>query len=159
MFLSVLVVLCTSIQVFSFHHQRPMMAQNDGKIRSINARPVGLQRSALMAGFLGGLFAKDGANANDNVGKSPTNEVVGVVNGIRQKRLGGTGDIVVSELALGTQRWYTLPLAHLLITHPLTHTLIAHPLITLTHNIPFQTSSYAPSDNNPSHSTPSDNTL
>ena len=108
MFLSLfVVVLCTSVQAFSFHHQRPMMAggsQNDGKIRSINARPVVLQRSALMAGFLGGLFAKDGANANDNVGKSSTNEVVGVVNGIRQKRLGG-GDIVVSELALGTQRW------------------------------------------------------
>eukprot|EP00929_Paragymnodinium_shiwhaense_P031972 TRINITY_DN1779_c0_g4_i1.p1 TRINITY_DN1779_c0_g4~~TRINITY_DN1779_c0_g4_i1.p1 ORF type:complete len:552 (+),score=117.17 TRINITY_DN1779_c0_g4_i1:80-1735(+) len=33
-----------------------------------------------------------------------TNEVVSVVDGIRQKRLGGS-DIVVSELALGTQRW------------------------------------------------------
>ena len=34
----------------------------------------------------------------------PTNEVVGVVNGISQKRLGGSG-IVVSEVGLGTQRW------------------------------------------------------
>eukprot|EP00670_Eutreptiella_braarudii_P006871 CAMPEP_0174287904 /NCGR_PEP_ID=MMETSP0809-20121228/18240_1 /TAXON_ID=73025 ORGANISM="Eutreptiella gymnastica-like, Strain CCMP1594" /NCGR_SAMPLE_ID=MMETSP0809 /ASSEMBLY_ACC=CAM_ASM_000658 /LENGTH=624 /DNA_ID=CAMNT_0015384739 /DNA_START=197 /DNA_END=2071 /DNA_ORIENTATION=- len=34
----------------------------------------------------------------------PTNEVVGVVDGIRQKRLGG-GDIIVSEMGLGTQRW------------------------------------------------------
>lgn len=33
-----------------------------------------------------------------------TNEVVGIVNGIRQKRLGG-GDIIVSEVGLGTQRW------------------------------------------------------
>lgn len=36
--------------------------------------------------------------------KKATNQVVATVNGIRQKRLGG-GDIVVSELALGTQRW------------------------------------------------------
>ena len=33
-----------------------------------------------------------------------TNEVVGTVNGIRRKRLGGS-DIVVSEVGLGTQRW------------------------------------------------------
>ena len=37
-------------------------------------------------------------------GKRPTNEVVTQVNGIRQKRLGGT-DIIVSEVGLGTQRW------------------------------------------------------
>ena len=35
----------------------------------------------------------------------PTNEVVDVIEGIRHKRLGGRSDIVVSELALGTQRW------------------------------------------------------
>ena len=34
----------------------------------------------------------------------PTNEVVGTVDGIRQKRLGGSG-IIVSEVGLGTQRW------------------------------------------------------
>jgi hypothetical protein len=34
-----------------------------------------------------------------------TNEVVDVIEGIRHKRLGGRSDIVVSELALGTQRW------------------------------------------------------
>ena len=34
----------------------------------------------------------------------PTNEVVEVVNGSRRKRMGG-GDVVVSELGLGTQRW------------------------------------------------------
>jgi len=33
-----------------------------------------------------------------------TNDVVGVVNGIKQKLLGGSG-IVVSEVGLGTQRW------------------------------------------------------
>jgi hypothetical protein len=65
-------------------------------------------------GFFSGLFgdnnddAKRGnvANAAD-VGvasKGPTNEVVKSVNGMRQRRLGGS-DIVVSELGLGTQRW------------------------------------------------------
>lgn len=34
----------------------------------------------------------------------PTNEVVQVLNGMRHRRMGG-GDIVVSELGLGTQRW------------------------------------------------------
>jgi len=36
--------------------------------------------------------------------KGATNEVVKTVDGIRQKRL-GSGDIIVSELGLGTQRW------------------------------------------------------
>ena len=34
----------------------------------------------------------------------PTNEIVNVIDGIRQKRLGDT-DIIVSEVGLGTQRW------------------------------------------------------
>ena len=34
----------------------------------------------------------------------PTNEVIDVIDGIRQKRLGGS-DIICSELGLGTQRW------------------------------------------------------
>lgn len=37
-------------------------------------------------------------------GGGVTNEVVGVVNGMRQRRMGG-GDIFVSEMGLGTQRW------------------------------------------------------
>ena len=36
--------------------------------------------------------------------KQTTNSVVSVVNGIKHKRLGG-GDIIVSEIGLGTQRW------------------------------------------------------
>ena len=36
--------------------------------------------------------------------KRITNSVVSVVNGIKHKRLGG-GDIIVSEIGLGTQRW------------------------------------------------------
>lgn len=37
--------------------------------------------------------------------KAHTNDVVKIVNGIKHKRLGGEGDIIVSELGLGTQRW------------------------------------------------------
>lgn len=62
-------------------------------------------------GFLGGIFGSGkigsafGAS-NNAAGKPfrPTNEVVKVVDGIRHKRLGG-GDIIVSEVGLGTQRW------------------------------------------------------
>jgi hypothetical protein len=36
--------------------------------------------------------------------KRITNSVVSVVNGIKHKRLGG-GDIIISEIGLGTQRW------------------------------------------------------
>ncbi|CAM9356087.1 unnamed protein product, partial [Heterosigma akashiwo] len=72
------------------------------------------RRVALMAsgGFLGGIFGSGkigsafGAS-NDAAGSKPfrpTNEVVKVVDGIRHKRLGG-GDIIVSEVGLGTQRW------------------------------------------------------
>jgi len=54
---------------------------------------------------------KKGASASQAAGKAPakgstgpTNEVVREVNGMRHKRL-GAGDIFVSELGLGTQRW------------------------------------------------------
>ena len=42
--------------------------------------------------------------ASARVSPAPTNAVVRVVDGIRQKRL-GSSDIIVSELGLGTQRW------------------------------------------------------
>ena len=63
-------------------------------------------------GFFGGLFGggdKDVANASSGGKKyksaGPTGEVVKVVNGMKHRRLGGS-DILVSELGLGTQRWY-----------------------------------------------------
>ena len=76
---------------------------------------------AMAAGLFGGIFGGGeeenssnnsyvrSANADtgkviNNSGKGPTNEVVKSVNGMRQRRLGGS-DIVVSELGLGTQRW------------------------------------------------------
>ena len=55
------------------------------------------------ASFLGGIFNGGKANAADG-SKQPTNAVIKLVDGIKQKRLGG-GDIIVSELGLGTQRW------------------------------------------------------
>ena len=70
------------------------------------------RRSLLLASLFGGFF---GGSANSRPDPSkikptvpgavgPTNEVVGKVQGIRRKRLGGT-DIIVSEIGLGTQRW------------------------------------------------------
>lgn len=44
------------------------------------------------------------AKAASKPKSGPTNEVVKTVDGIRQKRLGGS-DIIVSEMGLGTQRW------------------------------------------------------
>ncbi len=44
------------------------------------------------------------SNEKANAVRRSTNEVVSQVNGIRQKRLGGT-DVIVSEVGLGTQRW------------------------------------------------------
>ena len=57
---------------------------------------------------LGSLWPFGGAARADTPRPSPTagptGEVLSTVAGIRQKRLGG-GDVVVSELGLGTQRW------------------------------------------------------
>ncbi len=85
-----------------------------------NGPPSQRRRLALAAGIFGGIFGggddwnwNNGreyyANADTgkhvlNAGQGPTNEVVKKVNGMRQRRLGGS-DIVVSELGLGTQRW------------------------------------------------------
>ncbi len=64
-------------------------------------------------GLFSGLFGDSDGVKRGNVAraadggvasKGPTNEVVKSVNGMRQRRLGGS-DIVVSELGLGTQRW------------------------------------------------------
>ena len=71
--------------------------------------------SLMAGGFFSGLFGDDDSGGNAayaatnnakvvNSGKGPTNEVVKTVNGMRQRRLGGS-DILVSELGLGTQRW------------------------------------------------------
>ena len=61
------------------------------------------------AGLLAGNMERFAGRGAANAATVPpplgeTNSVVRVVDGIRQKRLGGT-DIVVSEMGLGTQRW------------------------------------------------------
>lgn len=48
--------------------------------------------------------AASAASRLPKAAKGATNEVVRTVNGIRHKRMGG-GDLVVSEMGLGTQRW------------------------------------------------------
>ena len=53
--------------------------------------------------FLGGLFGGEKPSIGASVA-NPTNQVIKTVDGIKQRRLGGS-DIVVSELGLGTQRW------------------------------------------------------
>jgi len=67
-----------------------------------------VRRTVLSAGLFGGVFGSGGSTPPPAYGKvtskGPTNEVVKVVNGIKQRRLGGS-DIIVSEIGLGTQRW------------------------------------------------------
>jgi len=70
--------------------------------------------SSVGGGVFGGWLGRSGAAgvaSSSPRGRSPkgvvgpTNEVVEVVNGMKRRRLGGS-DILVSELGLGTQRWY-----------------------------------------------------
>lgn len=77
----------------------------------------GLKKAAAVAAAYGGAVRVQ-ADARSSTARIPrgtrlrskvassgdTNEVIGTINGIRQKRLGG-GDIIVSEVGLGTQRW------------------------------------------------------
>ena len=57
----------------------------------------------LLDDMLGGLGLGPKGAAEEGL-TGATNEVVSVVEGIRQKRLGDSG-LVVSEIGLGTQRW------------------------------------------------------
>jgi len=63
-----------------------------------------ISKTLIAAGVFGGVFGRKAAPAGASSTSGATNEVVSVVNGIKHKRLGG-GDIVVSEMGLGTQRW------------------------------------------------------
>lgn len=75
-------------------------------------RSVVLSAAGAGGGMFGGIFGGgDNGSASANTGgggtgsfqsKGPTNEVIKVVKGVKQRRLGGS-DIVVSELGLGTQ--------------------------------------------------------
>ena len=81
--------------------------------RVVGRRALGLTTLAA-SNAPGNAFAKFVSERFNNTSPSPspsprarlgpTNEIIDVVEGIARKRLGGT-DIVVSEMALGTQRW------------------------------------------------------
>eukprot|EP00571_Detonula_confervacea_P010770 CAMPEP_0172297266 /NCGR_PEP_ID=MMETSP1058-20130122/353_1 /TAXON_ID=83371 /ORGANISM="Detonula confervacea, Strain CCMP 353" /LENGTH=498 /DNA_ID=CAMNT_0013006395 /DNA_START=131 /DNA_END=1630 /DNA_ORIENTATION=+ len=118
--------ISAACHVAAFQHTTtqlsPRMAINNGIRNNEVSIPTSPRRrhsvSMMAGGFLSGLFgdgddssssnaayaATDGNAKVVNSGKGPTNEVVKSVNGMRQRRLGGS-DIVVSELGLGTQRW------------------------------------------------------
>lgn len=67
---------------------------------------------SMFGGLFGGEYSSRASissssepNRKQFISKGPTNEIVTVIDGIKQRRLGGS-DIIVSELGLGTQRWY-----------------------------------------------------
>lgn len=73
---------------------------NNDVISPLRRNAVSLMAGGLFSGLFGDPPPGNAAAGN---GK-PTNEVIKSVNGMRQRRLGGS-DIIVSELGLGTQRW------------------------------------------------------
>jgi len=76
--------------------------------RRMALRTTGAAAVSMSGGFFSNIFGSPAVAAPPPLkpkGKGgATNEIVGVVDGILQKRLGG-GDIIVSEMGLGTQRW------------------------------------------------------
>ena len=97
-----LLLLVLDNAVVAFQQACSMQHQSSPGYYSSLAR-----RTVLSAGLFGEIF-RGGSSPQPAYGKvnskGPTNEVVKVVNGIKQKRLGGS-DIIVSEVGLGTQRW------------------------------------------------------
>jgi hypothetical protein len=77
-----------------------------GPLRSPDtSRRDAIRKTAGLGGVLGGMFGNGNvpnARAAAAVSRRPTNEVIETVDGIRRKRLGGS-DLLVSEVALGTQ--------------------------------------------------------
>lgn len=69
------------------------------------------KRLVIASGVIGATAATGGGLRAVGAASSPspqkrTNEVVRTVNGIKHRRLGGS-EVIVSELGLGTQRWYS----------------------------------------------------
>ena len=113
---------CSGCTAFQHHTTLPRMAIDNVSKNPNNDLYIPSQRrrhsvSLMAGGFFSGLFGDDSdTNSNAayaaadsnakilNTGKGPTNEVIKQVNGMKQRRLGGS-DIIVSELGLGTQRW------------------------------------------------------
>mmetsp|Transcript_43744 Transcript_43744/g.81786 ORF Transcript_43744/g.81786 Transcript_43744/m.81786 type:complete len:519 (-) Transcript_43744:427-1983(-) len=92
-----------------FQVLRPRVEHNAGRTEALSkTRRRALQSVAMAAWVPPWVRAQpvQGSRAPPANPKTngPTNEVVRVVNGMRHKRL-GAGDIFVSEMGLGTQRW------------------------------------------------------
>ena len=81
------------VQTMSTHPISPLSGRDDSIKRTMRAVGLGITSLPIYAS----------AKPSD-AERGPTNEVVSLVDGIRRKRL-GSSDIMVSELALGTQRW------------------------------------------------------
>ena len=89
----------------SSERRAPRSPQLEGTC-SARAQPTRRQLNAATAA-LGSLWpfgSPPRAPAAPDPRRGATNEVLRVVDGIRTRRLGG-GDVAVSELGLGTQRW------------------------------------------------------
>ena len=108
------IVLCTTLaaaSAFTSFHQRTCVAGSrglQGAGSSLDRRDVG--KRIVLVGATFSLpdwlnrRSVSGAPASAEGTGGKSNEVIRTVAGIRHRRLGG-GDIVVSELGLGTQRW------------------------------------------------------
>jgi Aldo/keto reductase family len=79
--------------------------------------PRASRRTVVASSIFGGIFGSGSSSASGSGSdaasarsssfpqpKGPTNEVLKNINGMKQRRLGGS-DIIVSALGLGTQRW------------------------------------------------------
>ena len=108
------IVLCTTLaaaSAFTSFHQRTCVAGSrglQGAGSSLDRRDVG--KRIVLVGATFSLpdwlnrRSVSGAPASAEGTGGKSNEVIRTVAGIRHRRLGG-GDIVVSEVGLGTQRW------------------------------------------------------
>jgi hypothetical protein len=102
-----LLIICSS-RAFS-----SLPGRNGRSERSFSLATTPRREVLLASRLLGGFFGASAGNSNNaanayknapKASKGSTNEVVKVVNGMKQRRLGGS-DIFVSALGLGTQRW------------------------------------------------------
>jgi aryl-alcohol dehydrogenase-like predicted oxidoreductase len=114
----VLVATATAATAFMPPSSSPMKSLTMESSSVSSSRNNRRRALILNSSLFGGLFGSGGntnpANAaavpassssgNKFSNKGPTNEIIKTVNGMKQRRLGGT-DISVSELGLGTQRW------------------------------------------------------
>ena len=95
-------LLLITVPAWQHHQQSPPVSP----LNRVNiAGPLGeASRKAAALLIASTLLPQKAQASRMRMSTGSTNEVVDVVEGIRQKRL-GSGDIFVSEIGLGTQRW------------------------------------------------------